>query len=90
MDYATECSTRYDAHMDDGISNQIGEYRTTAQVLGDAALEAVRRGDAGAARAAARQSAQYARLVVQLETGEKQFEPKENSGLNAQTTRVVH
>ena len=48
----------------------------TAQSMGDEALTAMSRGDAGLARSAARQAAQYARLVVQLETGQRQVEPE--------------
>ena len=42
--------------------------------MGDAALEAMSRGDAGLARTAARQAAQYARMIVQLEAGDEQSE----------------
>lgn len=61
--------------MDEELLKQINEYRLTAQTMGDAAREAMSRGDIGLARTAARQAAQHARIVVQLETGEKQFEP---------------
>lgn len=47
--------------------------------MGDAALDAMNRGDIGLARSAARQAAQHARIVVQLETGEKQTAPKESN-----------
>ena len=62
--------------MDEYTQAQINQYRMTAQTMGDAALEAMNCGDAGLARTAARQAAQYARMVVQLETGQKQVEPK--------------
>lgn len=61
------------------MQRQIDEYRETAQSFGDAALEAAQRGDIGWARTAARQAAQYARVVIQLETGEKQTEPGDKS-----------
>ena len=43
--------------------------------MGEAARDAMRRGDIGQARTAARQAAQHARIVVQLETGQKQVAP---------------
>ena len=43
--------------------------------MGEAARDAMRRGDIGQARTAARQAAQHARIVVQLETGQKQIAP---------------
>ncbi len=63
--------------MDEEIQQQIAQFRMTAETMGDAALEAMSRGDAGLARTAARQAAQYARVALQLETGEKQFEPED-------------
>lgn len=60
---------------DEQVQTQITRYRVTAQSMGEAALDAVSRGDIGQARTAARQAAQHARIVVQLETGEKQVEP---------------
>jgi hypothetical protein len=65
--------------MDENVQRQIDEYRETARSFGDAALEAAQRGDIGWARTAARQAAQYARVVMQLETGEKQTEPGDKS-----------
>jgi phage shock protein A len=59
--------------IDEEIEKQIAQLRMTAATMGDAALDAISRGDAGLARTAARQAAQYARIVVQLQTGEKQF-----------------
>ena len=56
---------------------QIEMYRATAREMGDAALKAISNGDVGLARQAARQAAQYARVVVQLETGERWVEPEE-------------
>jgi phage shock protein A len=56
--------------MDEEIQEQINQFRMTAEMMGDTALEAISKGDAGMARTAARQAAQYARLAVQLETGE--------------------
>ena len=63
--------------MDEETQKQIAQFRMTAETMGDAALEAVSRGDAGLARTAARQAAQYARVALQLETGERQFEPED-------------
>jgi hypothetical protein len=65
--------------MDEDVQRQIVQYRETAQSLGDAALEAVQQGDIGWARTAARQAAQFARVVIQLETGEKQVAPEDNA-----------
>jgi hypothetical protein len=65
--------------MDEKVQKQISQYRETAQSLGDAALEAAERGDIGWARTAARQAAQYARVVIQLEAAEKQAEPGEQT-----------
>jgi phage shock protein A len=64
--------------MDEQLQKQISRYRMTAQTMGDTALEAMTRGDEGLARTAARQAAQHARIVVQLETGEKQTGPEES------------
>jgi phage shock protein A len=66
-----------DVMRDEEIQKQIHQFRMTAATMGDAALDAVSRGDAGLARTAARQAAQYARVALQLETGERQFEPEE-------------
>ena len=65
--------------LDEDVQRQIDEHREMAQSLGNAALEAVERGDIGWARTAARQAAQYARMVIQLETGEKQTEPESHT-----------
>ncbi|MBV9211019.1 MAG: hypothetical protein JOZ52_10340 [Acidobacteria bacterium] len=62
--------------MDEQTQTQITQYRTTAETMGDAALEAMSRGDVGLARTAARQAAQWARVVMQLETGERLIEPE--------------
>lgn len=56
---------------------QINHYRVNAQSFGDTALDAMLRGDIGLARSASRQAAQYARIVQQLESGEKQIAPPE-------------
>ena len=63
--------------MDEYMLEQINQYRASAQSFGDAALEAMMRGDIGLARTASRQAAQYARIVQQLESGEKQVAPPE-------------
>ena len=65
--------------IDENTRRQIDQYRETAQSLGDAAREAMRQGDIGWARTAARQAAQFARVVIQLETGEKQVEPEDDN-----------
>jgi hypothetical protein len=65
--------------LDEQLHDQIIRYRRSAQSMGDAARDAMRRGDIGQARTAARQAAQHARIVVQLETGEKQIAPGESS-----------
>ena len=63
--------------MDEYVLEQINQYRATAQTFGDAALDAMNRGDIGLARTASRQAAQYARIVLQLESGEKQVAPED-------------
>ncbi|MDQ3819318.1 MAG: hypothetical protein M3362_16800 [Acidobacteriota bacterium] len=63
--------------MDEYTREQINLYRANAQSFGDAALDAMSRGDIGLARTASRQAAQYARIVMQLETGEKQVAPED-------------
>lgn len=65
--------------MDEQLQTQITHYRTTAQAMGDAALEAMSRGDVGLARTAARQAAQWARVVMQLETGARLVEPEDET-----------
>ncbi len=64
---------------------QINHYRANAQSFGDAALDAMSRGDVGLARTASRQAAQYARIVQQLESGEKQIAPSEPDAARAST-----
>jgi hypothetical protein len=65
--------------MDELTQTQISQYRMTAETMGDAALAAISRGDIGMARTAARQAAQYARVAMQLETGERQSGPDETA-----------
>jgi phage shock protein A len=67
--------------IDENTLRRIDQYRETAQSLGEAAREAMQRGDIGWARTAARQAAQFARVVIQLETGEKLVEPEDRSML---------
>ena len=67
--------------VDENVQDQVSQYRAISQSLGNAALEAMHRGDVGLTRTAARQAAQYARLVMQLETGEKLIEPEESERL---------
>jgi hypothetical protein len=62
---------------DEQLQKEIIQFRRTAQMMGDVALDAMNRGDVGLARTASRQAAQYARLVMQLESGEKQVAPPE-------------
>ena len=69
--------------IDEYTAREIDRHRATAQAAGDAALEAIGRGDIGLARTAARQAAQWARVVQQLETGEKQVEPETQEPLAA-------
>jgi hypothetical protein len=71
--------------MDEYMLEQINQYRATAQTFGDAAVEAMNQGDIGLARTASRQAAQYARIVMQLESGEKQTAPPEPEATSAQT-----
>ncbi|HWS99141.1 MAG TPA: hypothetical protein VN256_02640 [Pyrinomonadaceae bacterium] len=63
--------------MDEHVLEQINSYRESAQSFGDVALDAMTRGDIGLARTASRQAAQYARIVQQLESGEKQVAPQD-------------
>lgn len=61
--------------MNEELQSLIAQHRQIAEAAGDAARDAMMRGDIGLARTAARQAAQWARVVMQLETGEKQAEP---------------
>jgi hypothetical protein len=70
--------------MDEYVLEQINQYRATAQSFGDAALEAMNQGDIGLARTASRQAAQYARIVMQLESNEKQIAPKDADATSEQ------
>lgn len=75
--------------MDEDTLDQINLYRRHAQSLGEAALDAMQRGDVGLARSSSRQAAQYARIVQQLETGEKQVAPEdEAAGGDAQANSL--
>ena len=69
--------------MDEYTLEQINHYRANAQSFGDAAIDAMMRGDIGLARTSSRQAAQYARIVQQLESGEKQVAPPEPEAGNA-------
>ena len=62
--------------MTDEKNQQINQSRVAAAEMGEAAIQAINSGDIGMARTAARQAAQWARIVIQLETGEKQVEPE--------------
>jgi hypothetical protein len=68
--------------MDEYTLEQINHYRTNAQSFGMAAIEAMMRGDIGLARTSSRQAAQYARIVQQLESGEKQVAPPDTEAVN--------
>jgi hypothetical protein len=74
--------------MDEQLAGQITQYRETAREMGETALEAMTRGDIGLARTAARQAAQWARVVMQLESGEKQFEPEDESAQATSATQT--
>lgn len=63
--------------MNEELQGLIAQHREQAATAGDAARDAMMRGDIGLARTAARQAAQWARVVMQLETGEKQSAPDE-------------
>lgn len=63
--------------MSEELQNLIAEHRRTAEAAGQAAREAISMGDIGLARQAARQAAQWARIVMQLETGEKQTDAED-------------
>jgi hypothetical protein len=65
--------------MDEQLQSLIDEHRRTAEAAGQAALAAMGRGDIGLARQAARQAAQWARVVMQLETGERQSGPPDEA-----------
>ena len=54
----------------------INGYRTAAESWGATAARLLVEGDEGAARTAARQAAKYARVAMQLENGERWFEPQ--------------
>lgn len=88
MDAGEQMEVRLQAAiiMDEQLLEQINRYRLTAQTMGDAALDAMSRGDIGLARTAARQAAQHARIVVQLETGEKQIAPRESRAFAGEST----
>jgi hypothetical protein len=59
--------------MNEELQSLIAQHRETAALAGEAARDAIIRGDIGLARTAARQAAQWARVVMQLETGEQQY-----------------
>jgi hypothetical protein len=72
--------------MDEEIQKQIERYRVTAEAMGDAAREAMLRGDIGLARTSARLAAQHARVALQLETGVRVFEPEDTANEEAVNT----
>ena len=63
--------------MGEELQSMIAEHRRTAEAAGQVALEAMSRGDIGMARTAARQAAQWARVVMQLETAGKEPGPQD-------------
>ncbi|MCA1557808.1 MAG: hypothetical protein LC731_04615 [Acidobacteria bacterium] len=69
--------------MNDELYGLIAQHRRTAEEAGEAARLAIENGDIGMARTAARQAAQWARVVMQLETGEKQIEPHDSQDQQA-------
>ena len=75
--------------MDEMTRKQIEQVRTVAEQMGHAALEAIGRGDIGMARNRARQAAQYARVAIELETGERLDEPEAEESVARQTTLSV-
>jgi phage shock protein A len=78
--------------IDEHLEREIDKHRATARDMGEAALEAIGRGDAGLARSAARQAAQWARIVMQLESGEKQLlheEPESTSSAAPDSGRMA-
>ena len=66
------------------ISNLTDSYRATAQAKGEMALQAVRTGDIGLARRAAREAAQHAAIVLQLESGGNTNGDEQEGMLSAQ------
>lgn len=72
--------------MDDVTIRQIAQVRSTAEQMGEAALEAIGRGDVGLARTAARQAAQYARMAMELATGARLDEPESRESIENSTT----
>jgi hypothetical protein len=76
--------------MDEYMLEQINHYRATAESFGDAALDAMKRGDIGLARTASRQAAQYARIAMQLESGEKQVAPPETEAPDEQADSQIN
>lgn len=61
--------------VDEQVQGWIQEYKDAALSWGQTAVEAMMQGDMGHSRTAARQAAKYARMALQLESGEKWFEP---------------
>jgi hypothetical protein len=58
--------------MDDLVTQWIEEYRSSAEKWGAAAASAAQEGDLGTARTASRQAAKYARMVLELETNQRE------------------
>lgn len=69
--------------MEDKIILDIRNYRSSAEKWGEIALRAISDGDTGAARTAARQASQYARVALELEQGGRWFESEEIKRHNA-------
>lgn len=64
-------------------------YRASAESWGEQAVKAMLQGDLGGSRAAARQAAKYARIAMQLESGEVRFEPEASHDLAHQGSGEV-
>ena len=69
--------------LEEQMSDSLRQYWGKAQERGEAAIAAMRTGDAGLARTAARQAAQQARIVLQLLTNEKQVAPEQGAAAAA-------
>lgn len=69
--------------MEDKTISDIRNYRSSAESWGAIALRAISDGDTGAARTAARQASQYARVALELEHGGRWFESEKVKRHNA-------
>ncbi len=69
--------------MEDKIILDIRNYRSSAEGWGAVALRAISDGEQKAARTAARQASQYARVALELEHGGRWFESEKIKRHNA-------